>query len=137
MKPVVLHLVDLAKLSDGLEELICGACLLWLEEGEPEDLSIKTGAKSGVNLLGQAVVNDVFEVNVVKLVSPWMEHLEALMVHVLLSESLDVLLDEDKVGLVSFDRVAQVIFIDRLLVVSQEGSNGLDARGGLQILGSE
>lgn len=36
--PVVLQVVDLAKLSDVLEELVCGAGQLGLEEGQPEDL---------------------------------------------------------------------------------------------------
>ena len=63
-----------------------------------------------------------------------MENLEALVVHVLLSESLDILLDEKEVGLVSLDRVAEVILVDVLFVIPQERSDSLDAGSGLQIL---
>ena len=40
------------------------------------------------------------------------------MVHVLLSESLDVLFDKNEVSLVSLDRVAEIIFVDVLFVIS-------------------
>ena len=66
-----------------------------------------------------------------------MKNLEALVVHVLVSESLDVLLDECEISLIGLDGVAQVIFVNGLPVVSKEGSNGLDAGGTLKILGSQ
>ena len=63
-----------------------------------------------------------------------MQNLEAFMLDVLLSVSLDVLSEEFKTTLVSFDWVAQIIFVHNFLVISQEGSNGFDAGGTLQIL---
>jgi hypothetical protein len=47
-----------------------------------------------------------------------MEHLEALVVHLLLSESLNVFLDELEISLVSLDWVAQVILINLFLMIS-------------------
>ena len=116
---VLLDLVDLAHLSDGLEEFISRARLLWLEEGEPENLGIQT-PKSCTDFFCQGVVDNVLEVNGVKLIGPGMKDLEALVVHVLESESLNVLLDELKASLIRLDWVGQVILKDLLLVVSQE-----------------
>lgn len=116
---VLLDLVDLAHLSDSLEEFISRARLLWLEEGEPENLGIQT-PKSCTDIFCQGVVDNVLEVNGVKLIGPGMKDLEALVVHVLESESLNVLLDELKASLIRLDWVGQVILNDLLLVVSQE-----------------
>ena len=56
-----------------------------------------------------------------------MKNLEALVVHFLLSEPLDILTDKVEIGLIGLDWVAQVIFIDLLLWVSQEGADSFDA----------
>jgi len=58
-----------------------------------------------------------------------MKNLEALMVHVLISESLNIFLDELKISLIGFNWIAQVIFINLLSLVSQEGTNSLNATG--------
>ena len=65
-------------------------------------------------------VDDVFHIHGIKVVSPWMKDLEAFVVHVLGSESFDILLDELEAGLVGFDWVGQVILNNCFLVVSQE-----------------
>jgi len=83
-------------------------------------LGIEIGAKSSVDVLGKRVVDDVFEVNIIKLISPWMENLEAFMVHVLLSKSLNIFLDEDEISLICLDWIAEIVLINSLLVVSQE-----------------
>ena len=57
-----------------------------------------------------------------------MKDLETLVVHVLISEAFNILLDEFIISLVGLDWVAQVIFIDCLLVVTEEATDGLDAR---------
>ena len=62
-----------------------------------------------------------------------MKNLEALVLDLLLSVSLDVLLQELKRRLVSLDRVSQVILNDGLWF-SQETANGLDAGSRLQVL---
>ena len=66
-----------------------------------------------------------------------MEYLEAFVVHVLVSESFNIFLDEFIVCLISLDWVAQVILVNGFLVVAQEAAYGFDARSRLQVLGSE
>ena len=56
-----------------------------------------------------------------------MKDLEALMLDLLLSVSLNILLEHRELSLVCLDWVAQIILVDVLLVVTKEGSNGLDA----------
>jgi len=48
------------------------------------------------------------------------KNLEALVIHFLLSEPLDILSDKVEIGLISLNWIAQVIFIDLLFWVSQE-----------------
>jgi len=66
-----------------------------------------------------------------------MKNLEALMLDVLFSVSNDILREEFKSCLVSFDWVAKIIIINLFLVVSKELTNGFDAWCALQILGVE
>ena len=49
------------------------------------------------------------------------------MFDILFSVSLNIILQEIKGSLISIDWVVQVIFIDHLVVVSQERSNCFDA----------
>ena len=58
-----------------------------------------------------------------------MEHREALVLYALSAVLLDVFLQEFKLGLVGVDWVAEIILIDGLLRVTDEGADGLDARG--------
>lgn len=134
---VILSLVDLAELAERLKEFVSSASLLGLEERQPEDLSVNAGSELVLNIVRQAVVDDVLEVDGVELVGPGMKNLEALVIHILLSESFDILLDELKVSLVGLDGVAQVVLVDRLLVVTQEATDSLDARGRLEVLRCE
>jgi hypothetical protein len=64
-----------------------------------------------------------------------MQHLEALVVHLLVSEPLDVLPNEIEISLVRLDWIAEIILINLLLVISEERTNSFDARSALQILG--
>lgn len=66
-----------------------------------------------------------------------MKNLEALVVHLLLSESFDIFSDEGEISLVGLDWVAQVILVDLFLVVSEERADGLDAGRALQVLGGK
>jgi len=97
-------------------------------------LGVDTSFESLAYFSGQIVVNDVFEINVIKLVGPWMKNLETLVIHVLLSESKDIVFQKFEVGLISLAGIAQVVLGDFLGSVSQEGTNGLDAGGTLKIL---
>ena len=132
----VLDLVHLAELSEDLKELISSTSLLRLEERKPENLNFRLGELS-LNFAGEAIINDIFEIDRVKLISPWVQDLEALVIHILLPESLDILFDELEVSLVGFDGVRKIVLIDSLASVSQEAANSLDASRALQVLGSE
>ena len=68
----------------------------------------------------QVVVDNILDVDSIKIVSPWMKNLEALMLDVLFSVSLNILSEELKAALISLDWVAEIIFIDCFLVISQE-----------------
>lgn len=129
--PEGLHLVDLTELSERLEEFVGCASFLGLEEGEPENLSVEASRQSCVDVCRQIVVHNIFEIDVVKFIGPWMENLKAFVIHVLFSESIDVLLNELEISLICLDWVAEVILVDGLFVISQEGSNCFDARGRL------
>ena len=120
--------VEVSQLTEGSKEVISGHGSLTLKEGEPEDLST-LGRQALAYLLGQIVVHDVFEVDFVEVVGPWVKHREALVLYALSAVLLDVFLQEFKLGLVSVDWVAEIILIDGLLRVTDEGADGLDARG--------
>jgi len=66
-----------------------------------------------------------------------MENLEALVVHVLGSESLNVFLNEFEIGLIGLDWVGEIILNNVLLLVSEEWTNGLNAWGTLKVLRSQ
>lgn len=69
----------------------------------------------GANFWGQIVVHDVLEIDFVKIVSPGVEHREALVLDALVAVLLDVGLDEFKVGLIGVHRVAEIILVNGLL----------------------
>jgi hypothetical protein len=66
-----------------------------------------------------------------------MKNLKALMVHVLTSKSFNIFFNELEISLVGFDRITEIILVNNFFVVSQEGSNGFDARCALKILRSK
>jgi hypothetical protein len=130
---ILAHLVHFTDFLNAGEELISWAADIWLEVGKPEDLGVQVWEPVN-DLLNQVVVDDVLEVNGVKLVGPWVEHSEALVLDVLVSEGGDILADEVVVGLVSLDWVDQVVWNHALLLVSQEGGHGLDAGRTVEVL---
>ena len=134
LREVFWDAIDVAKLTDGLEELIGRARELGLEEGQPEDLGVDGGGEDAGDLSLKEVVYNIFEVNSVEIVGPWMKGLEALVLELLLSIPVDVGPEEGIGSLVSLDWVAQIVLVDVLLLVSQEGADGLHAGGGLQVL---
>ena len=81
-------------------------------------MSINVVFQEFTNLSFEVVVDNVFDINSIKIISPRMQHLEAFMLDVLFSVSLNVLSQEFKITLVSLDWVAQIILIDCLLMVS-------------------
>lgn len=125
--------VNLSKLPNGLKELISRARKLGLEEGEPEELGILAFLEDLADLSLQIGVNDIFHINLIKIVGPWMQNLEALIFDLLFAVPLNVGSEEIEGGLISLDWVLQVVF-DNILLLSQEGSDGFDARSRLQVL---
>ena len=120
-------LVHVAQLAEGTEEVIGRDGHLALEERKPEDLGA-LGLEGLADLVGEIIIHNVFEVDLVEIVGPWVEHGEALVLDALLAVLLDILLEELEVSLVGVDWVAEIVSVDRLLLVTNERANGLDAR---------
>ena len=129
------QIVHFSKLSNCLKEFISRATQLRLEEGEPEDLGVDALGEEAADLLLKVVVDDVLDVNCVKIVSPWVKDLEAFVLDVLFSVSFDIIPEELESGLVGLDWVGKIVLGDVLLVVSQEAADCLDAGGTLEVLG--
>jgi hypothetical protein len=60
--PEALEFIDLAQLSDDLEEFISSTSFLWLEERKPENDSVSVSELSA-DLCCQVVVDNIFEIN--------------------------------------------------------------------------
>ena len=120
-------LVHVAQLAEGAEEVIGGDGHLALEESKPEDLGA-LGLEGLADLVGEVIIHNVLEVDLVEIVGPGVQHGEALVLDALLAVLLDVLLEELEVRLVGVDRVAEIVSVDGLLLVTNERANGLDAR---------
>tara|TARA_B110000285_G_C15106623_1_gene608414 strand:- start:608 stop:1201 length:594 start_codon:yes stop_codon:yes gene_type:complete len=117
---VVWHSTHLRELTNSLKELIGGACHLWLEVSEPEDLSVFRVGQDRANLPFKIGVNDVFHINRFKIISPRVQDLETLVRNVLISISLNVFLQELESSLVSLYWVSEIVSIDFLGLFSQE-----------------
>lgn len=130
---MLLHLVHYAVLAEGANKLVSGCRELSLEEGEPEDASLLRlkGLADGLSLI---LVDHVFEVNLVKIVGPGVQHLEALILHVLLTVSFNVCLNKLIEGLERDNWILQVILFYSSRRILQELRDRLDARLGLQVL---
>jgi len=129
----VRDLVDLADFTDGAKEVIARDSLERLEESKPEHLS-SLSVKSIADLLSQVVVDNVFEVNLVEIISPRVQNREALVLDSLRAVLFDVLSHKFEASLVSGDRVVKVVIIDLLVRVTDEGTDGLDAGRTLHVL---
>ena len=123
----VRNLVQVAEFAEGAKEVISRDGGLALEAGEPEDLGI-LGSQMLAHFAGQIVVHDVLEIDFVQIIGPWVQHGEALVLDALDTVLLDVLLEEFESRFISGDRVAEIILDDRLLRVTDERADGLDAR---------
>ena len=97
-----------------------------LEEGEPEDLCVAV-LEARMHIVGQVVVHNVSEVNLVQVVRPRVQNGEALVLDALLAILDDILVEELVLGLVSRDRIAQIVFVDCFAWVANELSDSLYA----------
>mmetsp|Transcript_17065 Transcript_17065/g.26347 ORF Transcript_17065/g.26347 Transcript_17065/m.26347 type:complete len:242 (-) Transcript_17065:329-1054(-) len=132
---IILHFVQLANLTDSIEELVTAAAELVLKEREPEDDRMLAGLERLHDQEVVVVVEHVLEVNLVNLVLPGVQHREALVVHVLSAEPLDVSADELEVGLVRLYGVAQQVLLRLLLVIPKVRPKHPHARLALEVLG--
>jgi hypothetical protein len=90
--------------------------------------------EEGANAASQVVVHDVFEIDLVEIVGPGVEHAEALVLDALGAVFDDVLLEELEVGLVGGDGVGQVVLVELFLGVADERANSLNAGRRLEVL---
>jgi hypothetical protein len=65
-----------------------------------------------------------------------MKNLKAFMIHILISEPLDIFFNEFKISLVCFDWITKIVLINLFSLVSEESSNSLDATCRLEVLRS-
>ena len=100
---------------------------------KPENAGVNWGEVRD-NLIGDVVVDDVFEINLIEVVGPGVEHWEALVLDALSAVLLDIFLDEIKVSLVGADRVSKIVLVDGFLGVADEGVDSLDAAWWLEVL---
>jgi len=69
---VVGNLVHVSQFTEGTKEVVSRNSSLTFEESEPKDLSTLS-FEGAAHFGGQVVVHDVFEVNLVQIVSPWVQ----------------------------------------------------------------
>ena len=126
-------LAELPGFLQRLEEVVSGDGGLALEVGKPENARMD-GGKRVNNLTVDVVVDDVLEINLVEVVGPGVEHLEALVLDPLNAILLNVLLDELELGLIGGNRVLEVVLVDQLAGVAHERVDRFDTRARLQVL---
>ena len=67
------NLVQICNFIKSVEEVISTNSGLTLEEGQPKDLGV-LGLETGQDFGSEIVVNNIFEINFVKVIGPWMKH---------------------------------------------------------------
>ena len=120
------NLIHNAKVTDRTYELVSRGCKLSLKEREPENACL-SAFQSFAYVMSLILVNYILEIDLVKIVCPGVQNLEAFIFHILCAVSLDVSFDKFKTGLEGDNRVLQIIFLNGFLGVFQEVRDGLDA----------
>lgn len=72
------------------------------------------------NLIIDVVVDDIFEINLIKIISPWMENRKAFVLNALDSILLNIFLNKLKIRLVGSDGVGKIILVNNFLRISNE-----------------
>lgn len=124
----------LCELSHGFKKLIRGTRKLRFEKCKPEKLCIFTFDEHLADLACEVRIDDILHIQFIKIVSPWMKNLKALILDTLVSISFNVGLEETKGGLVRFDGAFEVVFSDVFGLMFQECSNSLNASSTLEVL---
>ena len=91
-------------------------------------------SKVFAHMRGEIIIHYIFEVNLIEIVGPWMEHREALMLDALLAELRNIVFQEFKVCFVGRDWICKIILDDFFLSVADESTDSFDARATLKIL---
>jgi hypothetical protein len=84
--------------------------------------------KLTADFVSEVVVQNVFEINVIEIVSPRVENLEALVLDTLCSETTNVFLDEGSLAFVNTGGVGDVVVVHSFLGVADKLTDSLDAR---------
>lgn len=82
--------------------------------------------QSTANLGCQVVVNNVLEINLVKIVCPRVQDREAFMLNSLSAVLFNIFSHKFEASLVSGDGVAQIIIIDLFVGVTDKRTDSLD-----------
>lgn len=85
--------------SQSLEEIVSCNRSLALKVGQPKDTGVLVVQKLQ-DFVGYVVVDDVFKINLVKIVSPGVQHREAFVFDTLRPILFDILLHEIEVSLI-------------------------------------
>ena len=125
--------VDLANFTDGSKELISWNWGLTFKVGKPENLSILI-FQWLYDLRADIVVDDVLEVDQVKIISPRMKDTKALVLDSLDSVFLNVLLNELVRSFICRDGVGEIVCVNLFFWIADEGANRFYARWGLKVL---
>ena len=67
--------------------------------------------------LSLVFVNDIFEVNLLQIICPWMKNLEAFIFHILISKSLDFFFYKINCGSERYAWILEIIIINLFLRV--------------------
>lgn len=119
--------------SQCLEEIISGDRWLAFKIGKPEYSGILM-AQVFNNLIIDVVVDDIFEINLIKIICPWMQNRKALVLNALDSVLLNIFLDKLEIRFVGSDRVGKIILVNNFLRISNEWVDCFDAWWRLKIL---
>ncbi len=129
----IANFVNLTNFRECAKEIVSRDWWLALEVWKPERLSILS-LQSFHNFWSNVVVDDIFEINQIKIVSPRMQHTETLMLYALGSVLFNVFFDELVWCFIGWNWICKIIGIDLFLRITDERSDRFDAWWWLQIL---
>jgi hypothetical protein len=84
--------------------------------------------KLTADFVSEVVVQNVFEINVIEIVSPGVENLEAFVLDTLCSETTNVFLYKGSLAFVNTSGVGDVVVVHSFLGVADKLTDSLDAR---------
>jgi hypothetical protein len=79
------------------------------------------------DLVAEIVVQNVFEIDIIEVISPRVEHLEALVLDALTAEASNIFHNESRFTFVNGGRVSNIVLINVFLGIADKLSDSLDA----------